>query len=53
MEDFSDILRQPNRDLFNEMLQSTNKYSQSIDAKVKGLVTESLLMSYCLNRIKR
>ncbi len=30
---FSSILRKPNRDLFNEMLQSSYKYSNAINAK--------------------
>ena len=30
---YSDILRQPNRELFNQMLQSCYKYSSSIYAK--------------------
>ena len=42
---YSDILRKPNRDLFNEMLQSAYKYSNSIDAKGENYATESLLMS--------
>ena len=30
---YSDILRKPNRDLFNQMLHSSYKYSSVIDAK--------------------
>ncbi|HSF49902.1 MAG TPA: hypothetical protein VLA74_04000 [Nitrososphaeraceae archaeon] len=30
---YSDILRKPNKDLFNQMLQSSYKYSNSINAK--------------------
>src|SRR5215211_2962588 len=42
---YSDILRKPNRDLFNQMLQSSYKYSNAIDAKGENYSTESLLMS--------
>jgi hypothetical protein len=42
---FSDVLRKPNRDLFNQMLQSSYKYSNSIDAKEEQLSTNSLLMT--------
>jgi polyhydroxyalkanoate synthesis regulator protein len=38
-------LRKPNRDLFNQMLQSSYKYSSVIDAKGENNATESLLMS--------
>jgi hypothetical protein len=44
-ETYSDILRKPNRDLFNQMLQSSYKYSNAIDAKGENNATESLLMS--------
>ncbi|HJT83022.1 MAG TPA: hypothetical protein VJ697_00945 [Nitrososphaeraceae archaeon] len=50
---YSDILRKPNRDLFNEMLLSANKYSESIDAKGKDFVTESLLMSLLFEQYKK
>jgi hypothetical protein len=42
---YSDILRKPNRDLFNEMLQSLYKYSTSINAKGENYATESMMMS--------
>jgi hypothetical protein len=42
---YSDILRKPNRDLFNQMLKSAYKYSNAIDAKGENYATESLLMS--------
>jgi hypothetical protein len=42
---YSDILRKHNRDLFNQMLQSSYKYSSVIDAKGENNATESLLMS--------
>ena len=47
---YSDILRKPNRDLFNQMLQSSNKYSDAIDAKGENYVTESLIMSLLLEQ---
>ena len=34
---YSDILRKPDRDLFNQMLQSSYKYSNPLDAKGKKL----------------
>jgi hypothetical protein len=49
---YSDILRQPNRDLFNEMLQTTYKYSSAIDAKGENYSTESLIMSLLLEQYK-
>ena len=49
---YCDILRQPNRDLFNQMLQSSYKYSNSIDAKGENYSTESLLMSLLLEQYK-
>ena len=39
------ILRQPNRNLFNEMLKSIYKYSNAINTKGENYATESLLMS--------
>ena len=42
---YSNKLRQPNRDLFNEMIQSIYKYSSAIDAKGENYATESLLLS--------
>ena len=48
---YSAILRKPNRDLFNQMIQSSNKHSDAIDAKGENYSTESLLMSLCLNNI--
>src|SRR5215213_11735897 len=42
---YSDILRKPNRNLLNQMLQSSYKYSNAIDAKGENCTTESLLMS--------
>ena len=49
---YSDILRKPNRDLFNQMLQSSYKYSNSIDAKGKQSSTESSIMSLLLEQYK-
>ena len=42
---FSSILRKPNRILFEEMLRSSYKYSNAINAKGENYATESLLMS--------
>jgi hypothetical protein len=50
---YSDILRQPNRDLFNEMLKSIYKYSNSIEAKGENYATESLIMSLLLEQYKK
>ena len=50
---YSNILRQPNRDLFNEMLKSVYKYSKAIEAKGEEFVTESLLMSLLLEQYKK
>ena len=49
---YSNILRQPNRDLFNEMIQSIYKYSNAIDAKGENYATESLLMSLIFEQYK-
>jgi len=35
-KNYSNILRKPNRDLFNQMLQSAYKYSSVIDSKGKN-----------------
>ncbi len=48
----SDILRKPNRDLFNKMIQSAYKYSSAIDAKCEDYATEYLLMSILLENYK-
>lgn len=46
---YSDVLRKPNRDLFNQMLKLSYKYSDAIDAKGENYVTEeSLIMSLLL-----
>jgi|SRR5215208_4225407 len=47
---YSDILRKPNRELFNQMLQSSYKYSNAINAKGDNYATESLLMSLLLEQ---
>ena len=52
METYSDILRKPNRDLFNKMIQSAYKYSSAIDAKCEDYATEYLLMSILLENYK-
>ena len=49
---YSSILRKPNRDLFNQMLQSSYKYSNAIDAKEENYSTESLMMSLFLEQYK-
>ena len=49
---YSNILRQPNRDLFIQMLQSVDKYSNFINAKEDNYATESLLMSLLLEHHK-
>ena len=49
---YSDILRQPNRDLFNQMLHSLYKYSNAINAKGENYSTESLIMSLLLEQYK-
>jgi hypothetical protein len=50
---YCDILRKPNRDLFNQMLQlSSYKYSSSIDAKGENNSTESLFMSLIFEQHK-
>jgi hypothetical protein len=49
---YSDILRQPNRDLFNQMLHSSYKYSNAIDAKGEQFSTESLIMSLLLEQYR-
>jgi hypothetical protein len=50
---YCDILRKPNRDLFNQMLQlSSYKYSSSIDAKGKEFSIESLLISLIFDQHK-
>ena len=49
---YSDILRKPNRDLFNQMIQSIYKYSNAIDAKGKEFSTESLIISLIFDQHK-
>jgi hypothetical protein len=47
---YYDILRKPNRDLLNQMLQSSSyKYSNAIDANGENYSPESLLMPCYLN----
>jgi len=50
---YSDILRQPNRNLFNEMLKSIYRYSNSIEVKGENYATESLIMSLLLEQYKK
>jgi len=49
---YSDILRKPNRVLFNQMLQLSYKYSNAIDAKGENHTTESLLMTLLFEQYK-
>ena len=50
---FSSILRKTNRELFNQMLQSSPyKYSHSINAKGEQFSTESLIMSILFEQYK-
>jgi hypothetical protein len=50
---FSSILRKTNRELFNQMLQSSlSKYSNSINAKGEQFSTESLIMSLLFEQYK-
>ena len=49
---FSSILRKQNRILFKQMLQSSYKYSNSINAKGENYSTESLLMSLLFEQYK-
>ena len=50
---FSFVLRKPNRILFKEMLQSSYKYSSSIDTKGKENSTESLFMTLIFEQYKK
>jgi hypothetical protein len=47
---FSSVLRKHNRELFEEMLQLSYKYSNAIDAKGENYSTESLIMSLLLEQ---
>ena len=49
---FSFVLRKPNRILFEEMLQSSYKYSSSVNAKGSEFSTESLLISLIFDQHK-
>ena len=49
---FSFVLRKKNRILFEEMLQSSYKYSSAINAKGKEFSTESLLLSLICDQQK-
>ena len=50
---YSDILRKPNRDLYNQMLKSAYKYSSAIEAKGESYATQSLIMSILLEHHKK
>ena len=50
---FSSILRKQNREIFKEMLQSSYKYSNAINAKGEQFSTESLIMSLLFEQYKR
>jgi hypothetical protein len=47
---YSNILRKLNRDLFNQMLKLSYKYSNAITAKGENYVMESLIMSLLLEQ---
>jgi hypothetical protein len=49
---FSSVLRKNNREIFKEMLQSSYKYSNVINAKDEEYSTESLIMSLLLEQNK-
>ncbi|MDF2738500.1 MAG: hypothetical protein K0S93_2361 [Nitrososphaeraceae archaeon] len=51
-KNFSFVLRKPNRELFQRMIQSSYKYSSSINAKGENYFTESLLMSLIFEQHK-
>jgi len=52
LNNFAPVLRKPNRELFNEMLQSTYIYSNAINAKGEQLSTESLIISLLFTQYK-
>ncbi|HYY71728.1 MAG TPA: hypothetical protein VE595_04895, partial [Nitrososphaeraceae archaeon] len=49
---FASILKKPNRELFKEMLQSSYKYSNAINAKGEQYSTEPLIMSLLFEHYK-
>ena len=49
---YPDILRKTTRDLFNQMLRLSYKYSSSIGAKGGNYATETLIMSLLLEQYK-
>ena len=53
LKNFSFVLRKQNRIQFEEMLLSSYKYSDAINAKGKEYSTESLFMSLILNSTKK
>jgi hypothetical protein len=52
-ESFASKLRDTDRDLFNQILKSTYKYSSAIEAKGGNYSTQSLLMSLLLDQNKK
>ena len=50
---YSSILRKSNRNLFKEMLRSSYKYSNAINAKGEHFSTESLFMSLIFEQHKK
>ena len=50
---FSSILRKQNRELFEQMLQSSYKYSRAIEAKGQENSTESLFMTLIFEQYKK
>jgi hypothetical protein len=52
-EGFASVLKEKDRELFNQMLKSAYKYSGSIEAKGEIYSTQSLLMSLLLEQHKK
>jgi hypothetical protein len=53
MNNFLFVLRKQNRELLEQMLQSSYKYSDAINAKGKEFSTESQLISLIFDNTKR
>ena len=49
---YSNILRKLNRDLFNQMLKLSYKYSDAINAREEQMSTNSLLMALMFEQYK-
>jgi hypothetical protein len=50
---YASQLKDKDKDLFNQMLKSANKYSGAIEAKGEEYATQSLLMSLLLDQHKK